>query len=157
VYYQPQIDLRTGRMGGAEALVRWQHPQRGLLRPGEFMPLAEGSDLAAAIDCWVLQTACAHNLSWEESDSGALRVAVNLSARHLRGGRLPAAVAETLARTGLPPSRLVLEVAERQALGDAAGTVATLAELQRLGVRVVIDDFGSGLASLTALRRLPIN
>jgi diguanylate cyclase len=140
-----------------EALVRWQHPQRGLLRPGEFMPLAEASELSQAIDRWVLHTACAQNRTWQQAGYTPVRVAVNLSSRLLKSGCLPQTVDEALRQTGLDPYWLGLEIAERQALEDPAATTGLLADIQQLGVRFMIDDFGAGLGSLTALKRLPID
>jgi diguanylate cyclase (GGDEF)-like protein len=156
LHYQPQFDLRTGSVAGVEALLRWRHPQRGLLRPGEFMPLVEGTDLAEAIDRWVMATACAQNRAWQEAGLDPVRMAVNLTPEHLHDGRLAGVVAEILARAGLEACWLGLELAEGPALNGPV-TAATLTELQRLGVRVTIDDFGSGLGSLTALKRLPVD
>jgi diguanylate cyclase (GGDEF)-like protein len=157
VHYQPQFDLRNGALTGVEALVRWQHPQRGLLRPGEFMPLAETSELIGAIDRWVLQTACAQNRAWQAESYTPVRVAVNLSSRLLQSGCLVQTVEEALRQSGLDPYWLSLEVAERQALEYHTTMPGVLADLQQLGVRLVIDDFGAGLGSLTALKRLPID
>jgi diguanylate cyclase (GGDEF)-like protein/PAS domain S-box-containing protein len=157
VYYQPQFDLRTRALSGFEALVRWQHPQRGLLRPSEFIPLAESSELIGAIDRWVLQTACAQNRAWQADGYSPVRVAVNLSSRLLQSGSLTQTVEEALRQSGLDPYWLELEVAERQALEYHTAMPGVLADLQQLGVRLVIDDFGAGLGSLTALKRLPID
>jgi EAL domain-containing protein (putative c-di-GMP-specific phosphodiesterase class I) len=157
VHYQPQFDLRRSALTGVEALVRWQHPQRGLLRPADFMPLAEASDLSQAIDRWVLHTACAQNRAWQDAGLAPVRVAVNLSSRLLRSGCLPQVVDEALRQTGLDPYWLGLEVNERQALEDTPASPALLSDIQHLGVRLIIDDFGAGLGSLTALKRLPID
>ncbi len=157
LHYQPQFDLRSGALTGVEALVRWQHPQRGLLRPSEFMPLAETSELIGAIDRWVLQTACAQNRTWQKDGYAPVRMAVNLSSRLLQSGCLTQTVEEALRQAQLDSCWLALEIAERQALEYHATMPGLLAELQQLGVRLVIDDFGAGLGSLTALRRLPID
>lgn len=156
LHYQPQIDLATGRAIGAEALIRWRHPERGLLLPGEFVPVAETTGLIRPLGEWVLSEACRQARRWR--DQGCpLIVAVNLSAAQLRFGQLVSLVREALERSRLDPGALELEFVE-ESLAEGAGgdAMATLHELASLGVRLAIDDFGVGRSSLADLRRVPI-
>jgi diguanylate cyclase (GGDEF)-like protein len=153
VYYQPQVDTRTGAYDGAEALVRWKHPQRGMVSPGDFIPLAEEIGLIGSIGDWVLRTACAEAVKWPEH----LSVAVNLSPVQLRDARLVPTVAAVLAETGLPGSRLEIEVTESALLQDNGNTLSTLNALRALGIRISMDDFGTGYSSLSYLRRFPFD
>ena len=152
VYYQPQVDLGTGRIIGAEALVRWHHPTRGLVLPGEFIPFAEETGLIVPIGAWVLRRACARAAAWRP-----LGLAVNLSPVQIRQPELFACVARTLQETGLEPHRLELEITEGVLLHDTEATLATLRRLKDLGVRIAMDDFGSGYSSLGYLRRFPFD
>jgi diguanylate cyclase (GGDEF)-like protein len=156
VYYQPQADLRTGAIRGVEALVRWQHPERGLLSPDAFVPLAEHAGLIRALTSHVLDCALAQCRAWRD-DGIDLAVAVNLSARDLLDLRLPDEVAELLARWGIEPGRLELEVTENTVLVDPARARDILLRLDELGVRLAIDDFGTGHSSLGYLKRLPVH
>lgn len=156
LYYQPQIDLRTGRIVALEALLRWHHPQRGTLLPDAFIRLAEDSGMIYAIGDWVLRTACEQNRRWRERGVLDTTVAVNVSARQFHRQNLPALVRQTLADTGLPPHALELEITESVAMEDAARTAETLQQLRGMGVRLAIDDFGVGFSSLAYLRRFPI-
>ena len=152
--YQPQVDLRTRRIMGLEALLRWRHPERGLVPPVEFIPLSEEIGLIQEIDTWVLGRACAEAVNWP----GEVKVAVNLSATHFRAGcRLADIVAAALRASGLPPARLELEITETAMLHDSEDTLATLHALRRLGVAIAMDDFGTGFSSLSHLRRFPFD
>ncbi|MGH9110152.1 MAG: putative bifunctional diguanylate cyclase/phosphodiesterase [Acidimicrobiales bacterium] len=155
VHYQPKVDVATGALTGVEALVRWQHPRRGLLAPAEFVPLAETTDLIHPLTDRVLDLALAQARSW--SDAGlTVPVAVNLSARCLHDTSLPARVTATLDRHGVPASRLFLEITESAIMRDPAGALAILCELAGSGIRLSLDDFGTGYSSMTYLRRLPV-
>ena len=155
VQYQPIVDLRSGAIVGLEALVRWQHPERGLLAPGVFIPIAERSGSIVEIGGWVLDTACRALKTWQ-SDQPALSMAVNLSGRQLESPQLTADVRETLAEHGIEPASLILEVTETILVGDPTA-VAKLDALKALGVRLAIDDFGTGYSSISYLRRFPVD
>ncbi len=157
VHYQPLIDLADGRMVGVEALVRWQHPQRGLVPPGEFIPIAEESGLISAIDTWVLQQACAQMVAWQRAGSSLQFVAVNVSSRLFCRDLLDHQVAQVLAQTGLPAACLELEVTESAVMVDPDAAQDLLERLRNLGVRLAIDDFGTGYSSLARLKRLPVH
>jgi diguanylate cyclase (GGDEF)-like protein/PAS domain S-box-containing protein len=158
LHYQPVVRTEDGRMVGAEALVRWQHPDRGLVQPAEFIPLAEETGLIAPIGRWVLQEACRQAAGWLDGDgSTGLHVSVNLSPRQLAETDLAEVVARALRETGLPPGALWLEITESALVEDAEATIATLLSLKRLGVRLCLDDFGSGYSSLGYLKRLPVD
>ncbi len=158
VHYQPTVELTTGRMAGVEALVRWQHPDRGLVPPGDFVPLAEQSGLVVPLGRYVLTEACRQMRAWHDRHPGArhLTVAVNLSARELEEPGLVDAVRTALRVTGLDPARLTLEITETLLLVDLPRTVAVLTELRALGLRLAIDDFGTGYSSLAYLEQLPV-
>ena len=170
--YQPQLDLTGGRVRGVEALVRWKHPSLGEIGPTEFLPLAEEAGLIGAIDSWVLEEACRHAAAWHRSsrasgdgprgdghqgEVGDLRVAVNVSARHLQHPRFADSVLTALARSGLRPSALELEVTEGTAVTDVNDVRDSLARLRKAGVRVAIDDFGTGYSMLSRLRDFPLD
>ena len=157
VYYQPQVDLATMCTIGCEALVRWNHPERGLVAPDLFVPLAERTGLMQPIGEWVLRDACAQGAAWERTYHSGIRVAVNLSARQLGQHGLAEMVADALSQTGLPPRLLELEVTETAIMADPEGAARTLAEIASMGVSVALDDFGTGYSSLTRLRQLPID
>lgn len=152
VYFQPLVALAEQRIVGAEALVRWRHPEHGMVPPSEFIPLAEQAGLIGELGAWVLRTACARVLRW-----GELRLAVNLSPEQVRQAGLIEMVAATLAETGLPAGRLELEITEGVLLHDTAATLSTLSRLRQLGVGVSLDDFGTGFSSLSYLRRFPFS
>ena len=156
LHYQPQLDLGSGRFTGAEALVRWQHPERGLVLPDGFIPLAEANGLIRALGTWVLREACRQARAWRER-GWRLTVAVNLSPVQLRNGYLLPAVGEALARAGLEPARLELELTEGVLMEsleqDGEGF---LHGLTAEGVRLAIDDFGIGYSSLAYLQHLPV-
>ncbi|HLX10255.1 MAG TPA: EAL domain-containing protein [Thermoanaerobaculia bacterium] len=157
VLYQPVVSFATGMAVGMEALVRWRHPQRGLLPPAQFIPLAEELRLVIPIGDQVLAAACRQLKEWHLGDLPGIRVAVNLSLRHFQDPGLPRAIAALLRDAGLEPGYLDLEITESAAMQDLEQTVATLAALRRLGVRISMDDFGTGQASLGHLKQLPID
>jgi diguanylate cyclase (GGDEF)-like protein len=156
LHYQPQIDLRSGAVTGAEALVRWQHPQRGLLQPGEFVPLAEHTASIRPLTMWVLDTALKQCRVW--IDQGLdLGMAVNLAGPNVSDGSMPGAVAELLERWRVPPGRLELEISESTVMADPRRAEQVLSRLDAMGVRLSLDDFGTGHSSLGYLRRLPLD
>jgi diguanylate cyclase (GGDEF)-like protein len=153
LHYQPQVDAQSGRYDGAEALIRWHHPERGLVSPAQFIPLAEETGLINAIGEWVLRTACAEARSWPDH----LTVAVNLSPVQFRDARLVAMIRGILAETGLPGSRLEIEITEGTLMQDEEHTFAVLGELRADGIRISMDDFGTGYSSLSTLHRFPFD
>jgi diguanylate cyclase (GGDEF)-like protein/PAS domain S-box-containing protein len=157
LHYQPIVDLRNGRVRGAEALLRWRHPERGLLPPAEFISLAEVSGLISSIGRWVLQTACAQAREWQIQGNPRFTMSVNLSPRQFLQTDLVSQVADALSSNGLDPGSLDLEITESSAMENAAVTVNTLWELRRLGVGISMDDFGTGYSSLNYLKRFPID
>jgi EAL domain-containing protein (putative c-di-GMP-specific phosphodiesterase class I) len=158
VHYQPKVALATGRLTGLEALVRWRHPQRGLVAPTAFIPLAEESGLIRAIGQWVLEEACRQTRSWrEQMPDVALSTSVNLSACQLRQPTLLADVARALRESGVDPCCIELEMTESVAMEDAETTITLLQQLKALGVHLAIDDFGTGYSSLGYLQRFPVD
>jgi diguanylate cyclase (GGDEF)-like protein/PAS domain S-box-containing protein len=157
VYYQPQIDLRSGCIVGAEALVRWQHPQRGLLGPGEFLQAASDTGMIRAIDEWVLRTACRQSRTWQQRGLAVPSMSINVSNSLFHGTTLLKAVEDALADTGLPPDRLELELTESIAMRNVDTSITLLQRLKTMGVHLAIDDFGTGYSSLSCLQRLPVN
>jgi diguanylate cyclase (GGDEF)-like protein len=156
-YYQPLVSLATGRIEGAEALVRWNHPERGLLGAGQFISVAEASGLIVAIDNWMLRTACARAKEWRDRGHDGFRVEVNLSARQFQLPDLVAAVTRCLEDTGLPPEALEIEITESIAMRSVARSAEILRNLRELGVRISLDDFGTGYSSLSYLKTLPVD
>jgi diguanylate cyclase (GGDEF)-like protein len=157
LFYQPVLDSTERRVDGVEALLRWFHPTRGLMAPGEFLWLAEASGLSHALDLWVLRTACRQAQGWREQGGPDLQLAVNLSPRTFQEPDLLRNLQETLSTTGFPPSLLVLEITETLAMQNAEATLAVLRALKALGVRIAIDDFGTGYSSLSYLTTFPID
>lgn len=156
--YQPQVALANGQLIGMEALVRWRHPSRGLISPAEFIPLAEESGLILQIGRWVLGEACRQGTIWQSQFPDThLSVSVNLSARQFRDPHLEREIAQTLRRTGLQPSRLILEITETVVMDQAERTSETLHKLKALGIQIAIDDFGKGYSSLGYLKHFPID
>jgi len=155
--YQPQIDLRSGAVAGAEALLRWQHPELGLLSPERFVYMAEESTHIHEIGAWVLNTATAQCADWHRAGLGHLRVAVNLSARQLNGQPLIRLVEQALASSGLPPHCLELELTESLMMSNMELTLETLQVLHAMGVQIAIDDFGTGYSNFAYLRKLPVS
>ncbi len=158
VYYQPKIDLTTGRVTGMEALLRWIHPGMGMISPVKFIPLAEETGLIVPIGAWVLNAACAQNRRWQQQGLPPLRVSVNLSARQFADGdELLATVVGALEASGMPPDLLELEITESAAMNNPEHAVALLKKLKALGITLSIDDFGTGYSSLAYLKRFPID
>jgi diguanylate cyclase (GGDEF)-like protein len=153
VWYQPFIDLTTNRVSGFEALLRWQHPEHGVIPPGHFISIAEELGLIGPIGEWVLRQACRDAAAW----SDALRVAVNLSPMQFRSDRLVEVVQDALGQAGLPSSRLELEITETALLQNNEAVLLALHRLRKLGVRTVLDDFGTGYSSLSYLRSFPFD
>ena len=159
VEYQPIVDMATGRMSGAEALLRWSHPTRGMIPPADFVELAEETGLIVPLGRWVLREACRQGASWKKAhpDAAPLKVSVNLSVRQFQEPDLVEQVAETLEVTGFPAQDLVLEITESVFLNDSPATLATIQGLKALGATIAIDDFGTGYSSLSYLRTFPID
>jgi diguanylate cyclase (GGDEF)-like protein len=155
LHYQPQVELRAGSVVGVEALLRWQHPERGLLAPGEFLPLAENTGLMHPLTAWVLRTAVAQAAAWRAAGR-TLRVAVNVSPRSLLDGDLPRVVLAVLAEAGLPPDLLEIEITETAIMTDPKRAATVLGHLGAMGLKVSIDDFGAGYTSLSYLKTLPV-
>jgi EAL domain-containing protein (putative c-di-GMP-specific phosphodiesterase class I) len=153
LHFQPQMVLKTGAVRGAEALIRLQHRRRGLILPNHFMPIAERSDVINDIGAWMLNHACAEAAAWPER----LAVALALSHRQLRSGRLTKHLIEALTRSSLPPERLEVELSEAMLIDDNDDTMFSLKALRGLGVRLALTNFGTGYASLSALKRLPLS
>ena len=157
LHYQPRVDLRTGAIVAVEALVRWQHPEYGLILPDRFIPIAEETGLIVEIGKWVLETACAQSRAWRNAGLAPVVVSVNLSARQLWDGGLAAMVAGILAETGVRPEHLEMELTESVVMHDTETVISTLRGLKANGVRLSVDDFGTGYSSLSYLKRLPID
>lgn len=157
VHYQPQVSAKDGRFIGMEALVRWKHPEMGMVAPGRFIPVAEESDLIVTIGSWIMEEACRQTKSLIDDGYAVGHVAVNLSPRQFRDPELIARVSDILKRTGLDPKYLELEITESLAMKDVDAVVAKLKELKSLGLLMAIDDFGTGYSSLSYLRRFPID
>ncbi|HVF45852.1 MAG TPA: EAL domain-containing protein [Pyrinomonadaceae bacterium] len=159
VYYQPVITLATGKLSGFEALVRWRHPERGIVSPAEFIPLAEETRLITEIGAWVLTEACRQMSEWREliPSQQHLTVSVNLSSKQLTRPGLPDLVRRTLGETGLPPHCLKLEITESAVMDNAESAASLLAQLRALGIQLSIDDFGTGYSSLSYLHRFPVD
>jgi EAL domain-containing protein (putative c-di-GMP-specific phosphodiesterase class I) len=159
LHYQPTIDLQTGRLTGVEALVRWQHPRRGLVAPMEFIPLAEETGLIVPLGQWAIREACRQVRVWQTEIPAdePLALNVNLSARQLRHPNIVRDVADALDDSGLLPSRLILEITESVLMIDTAATLNRLFQLKSLGVRLAVDDFGTGYSSFAYLRRFPVD
>jgi diguanylate cyclase (GGDEF)-like protein/PAS domain S-box-containing protein len=157
LYYQPQVDSRSGEIIGLEALIRWNHPELGILSPATFIPIAEEIGLIIPIGRWVLQTACKQNKKWQDQGYRKTFVAVNISTRQFRANNLLDVVKEVLEETGLEPQYLKLELTETNAMENAEETIRVLMELRKIGVMVSIDDFGTGYSSLSYLKKLPVD
>jgi diguanylate cyclase (GGDEF)-like protein len=157
LHYQPKVDTATGRINSAEALIRWRHPQRGLLLPGEFIPVAEECGLLDAIGAWVLLEACRQGRIWQQDGPRALRVAVNLAPSQFRLVDLVDQIRSALEATGLDPGLLEIELTETAVMSDAEESVHILEAISRMGVLVSVDDFGTGYSSMSYLRRFPID
>ncbi len=154
--YQPQVDLRTGRVFAVEALIRWNHPTLGMVSPIEFIPMAEETGLIVPIGDWVLREACRQNKAWQDAGLPPMTVCVNVSARQFREKNLISRVVGALKDSGLEAKYLELELTESLIMQDVELAVATMKELQGLGVQLSIDDFGTGYSSLSALKTFPV-
>ena len=157
IYYQPQVDLQTGAIIGMEALIRWMHPDLGLVYPTEFIPMAEETGLIVPIGEWVLRAACEQNKAWQDEGHAPIRMAVNLSCRQFQQEDLADRVERIVKETGLDPQYLELEITESVLMKDADAAVATLNKLKKKGIYISIDDFGTGYSSLGYLKRFPID
>jgi diguanylate cyclase (GGDEF)-like protein len=157
VYYQPRVNTATGKVVGAEALLRWQHPSRGLVMPDSFIPLLEDTGLVIPVGEWVLRQACRQCQDWHDAGYTSLSVSVNLSMKQFRSGSLLASVQRALEESGLPPRFLELELTETVLVDDAEQALDLMRELKDIGVSISIDDFGTGYSSLNYLRRFPID
>ncbi len=157
IYYQPQVDLSTGRIIGAEALIRWMHPEQGFISPGQFIPLAEQNGLIVQIGEWVLQTACQQLKKWQDAGLPSLRIAVNLSARQFNQPDLVKKIVQTLASTNLAPQYLEVEITESMLVDNIKLANAQLKELKALGISISIDDFGTGYSSLSYLQKFNLD
>jgi diguanylate cyclase (GGDEF)-like protein len=157
VYYQPKVNLRTGEVEGAEALVRWLHPERGFISPSEFIPLAEKTGFIIPLGEWILKTACVQAQGWQTAGLPAIRIAVNLSGHQFSQPHLGELIVEILTETGLDPRYLELELTESTVMENPDAAIATLSELRSLGIQISIDDFGTGYSSLSYLGQLPFD
>lgn len=157
LYYQPKIDAVTNNITGAEALIRWNHPEYGIISPSEFIPLAENSGIILDIDEWVLREACRQNKAWQDQGIHHFPVAVNISARHFYQNNLIPMITRILDETGLDPSYVVLEITEGTLIKDVKYGIQVMEDLTKLGIRISMDDFGTGYSSLSQLDLLPIS
>ena len=159
LHYQPVVRLHDGSVSGVEALVRWHHPERGLVAPGDFIPFAEETGLIVPIGRWVLREGCrtARALQRMRPDDAPLTMAINLSAKQLQHSDVVADVHDALAESGLEPSHLTLEITETVLMADSELAVRRLEELKALGVRLALDDFGTGYSSLSHLSNFPVD
>ncbi len=157
LHYQPVVDVGRGRIVGAEALLRWRHPKHGLVLPGEFLPIAENTELIVSIGAWVLRAACLQAARWQALGHPGFRIAVNVSPQQFQPEDFVREVRATLVETGLRADCLELEITERSLLHDSERTLAQFAMLKGLGVRMAIDDFGTGYSALAYLKRLPVD
>ena len=157
LHYQPQVNIKTGEIVGVEALARWRHPEKGLISPALFIPVAEESGLIVPIGEWVLRTACEQNMIWQRAGIKPIRMAVNLSARQFQQKNLLQMITQVLNETGMQPEYLELELTEGLVMQNAQVTIRILHQLKEMGIRVSIDDFGTGYSSLSYLKRFPID
>ena len=157
LHYQPKINLKTGKIVGMEALIRWQHPERGLIAPDRFIPLAEETGFICQIDEWVMRAACLQNRAWQLMGLPPVRIAVNLSGRQFLQANTVQTIAKILSETELNPEYLEIEITETIAMTDVNFTVSVLQQLQQMGIHISLDDFGTGYSSLWSLKNLPLN
>jgi EAL domain-containing protein (putative c-di-GMP-specific phosphodiesterase class I) len=157
LHYQPKLSRQTGAIRGVEALIRWRHPQTGLMPPAQFIPVAEESGLIVPIGRWVLREACRQARAWQDAGIAPLTVAVNISSVELRAKGFIAGLRASLTETGLDPDRLELELTETFLMQDSLATAAVLEAIRNLGVRLALDDFGTGFSCLSYLKRFPID
>jgi EAL domain-containing protein (putative c-di-GMP-specific phosphodiesterase class I) len=157
LHYQPRVSVDSLAITGVEALVRWQHPQLGLVSPSEFIPLAEDTGLIVPIGEWVLRSACQQAQRWRRQGFAPMQIAVNISARQFHDRDLSQTVIRILEETGLPPKHLELELTESSIMHSAEFAAGMLNRLKNMGINIAIDDFGTGFSSLASLKRLPID
>lgn len=157
LYYQPQISASSGELIGVEALVRWHHPERGMVSPVEFIPLAEESGLILSMSDWIMTEACRQTKAWCDSGLPPFMVSINLSGMQFRQSNFEQVVEQIFKQTGVDPARIGLELTESVVMGDAENTIATLNSLKELGVKLSIDDFGTGYSSLSYLQKFPLD
>jgi EAL domain-containing protein (putative c-di-GMP-specific phosphodiesterase class I) len=157
LYYQPQVEISSGKIIGVEALIRWHHPEKGLLTPGQFIPVADEMGLLTQIGEWVLHTACQQGRAWMDKGFPPLRVAVNLSAYQIIRSDVLNTVTEALAESGFDPFYLELEITEEFFMQGDEKTMEVLESLRKMGITLAIDDFGTGYSSLSYLKRFPID
>lgn len=157
LHYQPIVASDSGQITGMEALLRWRHPERGLISPNQFIPLLEELGLMVGVGHWVLRAACRQNVTWQQAGYSPIRVAVNVSSQQLYQGNIIDTVQSVLHETGLDPKWLELELTESQMLDDSEATIKIMQDLKRIGVSLSLDDFGTGWSSLSYLRRFPID
>ncbi|NEO31076.1 MAG: EAL domain-containing protein [Symploca sp. SIO3C6] len=157
VYYQPQVDLKTGKISGAEALLRWHHPQRGIIKPDKFIPIAEETGLIIPIGEWVLQAACKQTKIWQDAGFHCLRVAVNLSGRQFSQIDLSQKILQILRETGFHPQHIDLELTESMLVSNTEVAIRRLKTLKSLGMQIAVDDFGTGYSSLSYLQEFPFD
>jgi diguanylate cyclase (GGDEF)-like protein len=157
LYYQPKQDLSHGSISGVEALLRWHHPDLGLLQPNRFIPLAEETGLIVPIGKWVLETACAQNMAWQREGLPAIRVAVNLSPRQFVDPNLLDDIGAALEKSGMPPELLELEITESMVIQNVEHTLHVLTAIKSLGIKLAIDDFGTGYSSMSLVKNFPID
>lgn len=152
LHYQPIVDLRSGQITGAEALIRWEHPRLGMIPPVQFIPLSELTGLIKPITKWVIDEACKQNMVWQEAGLPRLRVAVNFPGNHITEKRFVKSIAKSLQKSQLSPRLLEIEITETQLMKNVTATIDTLNVLNKMGVHISIDDFGTGYSSLNYLR-----
>ncbi len=157
LYYQPQIDLRKGKITGMEALMRWQHPEKGMIQPSEFIPIAEETGLIIPMSEWLLNTACVQNKAWQEEGLGPVRISVNLSAQQFKQDNLVHTVSRALNNSGLAPGWLELEITENIIMQNTQATLDTLHKLKGMGLNFAMDDFGTGYSSFAYLKKFPLD
>ena len=157
VFYQPLISLKNNKLIGMEALIRWMHPEKGMISPGDFIPLAEETGLIEPIGEWVLRTACTQNKEWQDAGYPPVKVSVNMSARQFSKKNIIELISQILQETGLSPEYLGLEITESIIMQDVKSTIAKLKQMQKMGISLSIDDFGTGYSSLSYLKLFPID
>jgi EAL domain-containing protein (putative c-di-GMP-specific phosphodiesterase class I) len=157
LHFQPQLDTRTGRIVGAEALIRWRHPERGMVSPQQFIPIAEERGLIVPIGTWVLREACRQNRAWQAAGMPPISIAINLSALQFQQKDLVQEVERALRDGGLAAEYLDLELTESAVMHDAEDSIATMHALKSIGLKLSLDDFGTGYSSLSQLKRFPLD
>lgn len=157
LYFQPQFEIPSGRLIGAEALIRWNHPDLGLVSPGRFIPVAEETGLIVQIGDWVLREACREAVKWRSAGLPGLFVAVNLSAVQFKRGDIEQSIARALDESGLDPAHLELELTESILIRDSENVLSSVKQLKHMGIKLSIDDFGTGYSSLSYLKRFEVD